>query len=736
MSAAPAAPVPASPVPAAPVSATLPTDAPPATSAELGHLMAPRRVAVIGASRDRQKIGGAIFHNLLDCGFTGAVFPVNPKAEAVAGVLAYPTVAEIPGAVDLAVIVVPAAAVEAVVRQCAAKGVSSVVVISAGFAETGEAGRALQDALTTLVRANGMRMIGPNCVGILNTDAAVSLNASFAARAPLAGRISLASQSGALGVALLDQAKAMGLGVAQFVSLGNRADISSNDLLDFWATDDRTDVILLYLESFGNPRNFARIARRVTRVKPVVALRGGRSSAGARAAASHTGSLAGPSAGLDALLRQTGVLQVDSIEDMFGVSQVMAYQPPPKGRRLAIVTNAGGPGILAADACAVQGLTLARLSPATRARLAAFLPPEASTQNPVDMIASATPEAYRQAVEAVLADDGVDAVLMIYIEPLVTRPEPVAEAIRTAVAGTDKTVVACFMMARGAPELLRLGEGRRVPSFIFPEDAVRALALATHHAERTARPAGRQPQLPGLDREAARQRLAAARAAAGPDGWLTPDEVLGLMADYGIAALPTVVATNAEDAAAAAERLGLPAALKLRSRVLTHKTDVGGVRLRLATAPAVAEAFRDMAAGMETLGQGAAMDGALVQPMQSMDQSRELILGMTRDPQFGPVLMLGLGGVQVEILRDVAFALPPLLDTDPDLMLETLKGKAILAPWRGWPAADLPALRDAVLRFAALVEDLPELTEIEVNPLLVLPEGRGVMALDGRAKVG
>ena len=711
-------------------------EAPLATSAELRHLMAPRRVAVIGASRDRQKIGGAIFHNLLDCGFTGAVFPVNPKAEAVAGVLAYPTVADIPGAVDLAVVVVPAAAVMAVVAECAAKKVSSVVVISAGFAETGEAGRALQSRLTALVRSSGMRMIGPNCVGILNTDPAVSLNASFAARAPLAGRIAMASQSGALGVALLDQAKAMGLGVAQFVSLGNRADISSNDLLAYWAADERTDVILLYLESFGNTRNFARIARQVTRIKPVVALRGGRSSAGARAAASHTGSLAGPSAGLDALLRQTGVLQVDSIEDMFGVSQVMAYQPPPRGRRLAIVTNAGGPGILAADACAVQGLRLATLSPATRTRLAGFLPPEASTQNPVDMIASATPEAYRQAVEAVLADEGVDSVLMIFIEPLVTRPEPVAEAIRTAVAGTDKTVLACFMMARGAPELLRLGEGRRVPSFIFPEDAIRALALATAHAERTARPAGHAPELAGLDRAAARRRLAAAREAAGPDGWLTPDEVLGLMADYGIAALPTAVVSSAEEAAAAAARLGLPAALKLRSRVLTHKTDVGGVRLRLGSAEEVATAYRDMAAQLAELGQGAAMDGALVQPMQSMDQSRELILGMSRDPQFGPVLMLGLGGVQVEILRDVAFALPPLLDTDPDLMLETLKGKAILAPWRGWPAADLPALRDAVLRFAALVEDLPELTEIEVNPLLVLPEGRGVMVLDGRAKVG
>ncbi|HRA19030.1 MAG TPA: acetate--CoA ligase family protein [Anaerolineae bacterium] len=720
----------------APAPDPIAAEAPLATSAELRHLMAPRRVAVIGASRDRQKIGGAIFHNLLDCGFTGAVFPVNPKAEAVAGVLAYPTVADIPGVVDLAVVVVPAAAVMAVVAECAAKKVSSVVVISAGFAETGEAGRALQNRLTALVRSSGMRMIGPNCVGILNTDPTVFLNASFAARAPLAGRIAMASQSGALGVALLDQAKAMGLGVAQFVSLGNRADISSNDLLAYWAADERTDVILLYLESFGNTRNFARIARQVTRIKPVVALRGGRSSAGARAAASHTGSLAGPSAGLDALLRQTGVLQVDSIEDMFGVSQVMAYQPPPRGRRLAIVTNAGGPGILAADACAVQGLRLATLSPATRTRLAGFLPPEASTQNPVDMIASATPEAYRQAVEAVLADEGVDSVLMIFIEPLVTRPEPVAEAIRTAVAGTDKTVLACFMMARGAPELLRLGEGRRVPSFIFPEDAIRALALATAHAERTARPAGHAPELAGLDRAAARRRLAAAREAAGPDGWLTPDEVLGLMADYGIAALPTAVVSSAEEAAAAAARLGLPAALKLRSRVLTHKTDVGGVRLRLGSAEEVATAYRDMAAQLAELGQGAAMDGALVQPMQSMDQSRELILGMSRDPQFGPVLMLGLGGVQVEILRDVAFALPPLLDTDPDLMLETLKGKAILAPWRGWPAADLPALRDAVLRFAALVEDLPELTEIEVNPLLVLPEGRGVMALDGRAKVG
>ncbi len=708
--------------------------APLATAAELRRLMAPRRVAVIGASRERHKIGGAIFHNLLECGFTGAVFPVNPKAEAVAGVLAYPSVAEVPGELDLAVIVVPAAAVARVVEECRAKGVHAVVVISAGFGETGEAGRALQDQLLAQVRAGGMRMVGPNCVGILNTDPAVGLNASFAARAPLAGRIAMASQSGALGVALLDQAKAIGLGVSQFVSLGNRADLSSNDLLAYWAEDPHTDVILLYLESFGNPRNFGRIARAVSRRKPVVALRGGRSVAGARAAASHTGSLAGPSAGLDALLRQTGVLQVDSIEDLFGVAQMLAYQPLPRGRRLAIVTNAGGPGILAADACAAQGLRLASLSAATRERLAAFLPPEASVQNPVDMIASATPESYRQAVEAVLADPGVDAVLMIFIEPLVTQPEPVAAAIRQAVAGTDKTVLACFMMSRGAPELLRVEPGRRVPSFVFPEDAVRALALATEYGERRRRPQGELPRLADLDLDAARALLAATER--GGEAWLTPDEALSLVAAAGIAAVPTRVAEDPAEAAAVATELGLPAALKLRSRSLTHKSDVGGVRLGLETAEAVAAAYRDLVAGLEARGQVAAMEGAILQPMLSPPGAREFILGMSRDPQFGPVIMLGLGGVQVELLRDVAFALPPLLDTDPELMLDQLKGRAILGPWRGWPPADLAALRDAVLRFAALVEALPELSELEINPLLVLPEGQGVLALDGRARLG
>lgn len=710
-------------------------EAPPASADQLRHLMAPRRVAVVGASRDRQKIGGAIFHNLLECGFSGAVFPVNPKAEAVAGVLAYPSVAEVPGELDLAVIVVPAAVVHEAVEACRAKGVKGLVVISAGFAETGEKGRALQEQLLAQVRAGGMRMIGPNCVGILSTDPAVSLNASFAARAPLGGRIAMASQSGALGVALLDQAKAIGLGVSQFVSLGNRADISSNDLLSYWAEDPHTDVILLYLESFGNPRNFAQIARAVSRRKPVVALRGGRSVAGARAAASHTGSMAGPSAGLDALLRQTGLLQVDSIEDLFGVAQMLTYQPLPRGRRLAIVTNAGGPGILAADACAAQGLRLAALSEATRARLAAFLPPEASTQNPVDMIASATPEAYRQAVEAVLADDGVDAVLMIFIEPLVTQPEPVAEAIRQAVAGTDKTVLACFMMARGAPELLRVEPGRRVPSFVFPEDAVRALALATQYAERRLRPLGQAPALTGLDLDAARRALSAA-AAGGAGGWLTPDEALALVAAAGITAAPSRLATSPHEAAAAAQELGLPVALKLRSRRLTHKSDVGGVRLGLESPEAAATAYREMAAGLAERGLAADMEGAILQPMVSPKDARELILGMSRDPQFGPVLMLGLGGVQVELLRDVAFALPPLLDSDPDLMLDQLKGQAILDAWRGWPPADRAALRQAVLRFAALVEALPELTELEINPLLVLPAGQGVLALDGRARLG
>ncbi|NQU96772.1 MAG: GNAT family N-acetyltransferase, partial [Chloroflexi bacterium] len=529
-----------------------------ARSAGVRHLLQPKSIAVIGASRDPESPGGAIFRNLLRGGFTGTVFPVNPKTGSVAGVMSYPSIADVPGDVDLAVIVVPAAAVLGVVDDCARKGVWALVVISAGFGEIGGEGTQREHALRERVLAYGGRLIGPNCLGIVNANPSVSMNATFAPSFPPSGKVSMGSQSGALGIALLDYMSSMNLGLAQFVSFGNRADVSSNDLLEYWEDDVDTRVILLYLESFGNSRKFTRIARRVSRLKPIVAVKGGRSVSGARAASSHTGSLAGADIAADVLFRQAGVIRVGTIEEMFGVAQLLAHQPAPKGNRVAIVTNAGGPGILAADACDSWGLEVPQLSESTQATLRGFLPPEASVTNPVDMIASASPDHYRQAISTVLGAPEVDTVVLIYIPPLVTTPEEVAAAVRQGVteSGADKPVLACFMMARGAPPELKLGEGRYIPSYIFPDDAIRALAHASEYAEYRDAPEGKVVLFDDVDADGARELLRTGIADPSTGGWLAPDAALRLMQLYGVPAAPAVPARSAAEAAERAAGLG------------------------------------------------------------------------------------------------------------------------------------------------------------------------------------
>ncbi len=706
-----------------------------ARAAGIRHLLCPRSIAVIGASRDPRKIGGALFRNLLQGGFTGPVFPVNPNVPSVAGVLAYPTILDVPGDVDLAVIAVPAPMVLEVVDQCAMKGVWGLVIISAGFGETGGEGMEREKALREKVLSYGMRLIGPNCLGVLNTHADVSMNATFAPVVPPPGKVSMASQSGALGIALLDYARAINLGMAYFVSMGNKVDVSSNDLLEFWEDDPSTSVILLYLESFGNPRKFSRIARRLTRTKPIIVVKGGRSAVGARATASHTGALAGTTVAVDALLRQAGVLQVDSIEELFGVAQVLAHQPPPKGNRVAIVTNAGGPGILAADAAEAWGLNVTPLAEETRKRLRQFLPQEASVGNPVDMLASATPQHYQQTLGAVLEDPNVDSVIVIYIPPLVTHPEEVAAAVRQAVANyrDEKPVIACFMMARGAPEGLRLDSDRYIPSFVFPEDAVKAVAGAWEYAEYRERPEGQIVRFPDIDRDAARAFLHSSVEVSERGNWLPLEVAMRLFQMYGIPVAQTVAAGSPEEAAQAAQGLGFPVAMKVRSTTIVHKTDVGGVALDLSSADQVRQAYRDMASRLEALGRSHEMQGVVLQPM--VHGGQEVIVGMSQDPLFGPLVMVGLGGVQVELIKDVAFSLHPLTDLDPDRMLGQLKSLPLLTGWRGSPPRDVAALKEVLLRFSALIEDFPEISEMEVNPLLVFDRGRGCAALDARIMV-
>jgi len=635
----------------------------------------------------------------------------------------------VPGDVDLAVIIVPAEQVLEVIDQCARKGVIGVIVISAGFGEAGTEGIERQRLLREKALAYGMRVIGPNCLGIMNTDAEVNLNAAMAGLMPPRGSVSISSHSGALGIALLDYVKSNNLGIAHFASIGNRIDISSNDLLEFWEDDDNTKVILLYLETFGNPRRFSRLARRLTRKKPIIAVKAGRSEVGGRAATSHTGALAGSDIAVDALFRQAGVIRVNTIEEMFNVAKNLAHQPLPKGPRLAILTNAGGPGVLAADAAINYGLSVPPLSEETRRRLAQFLPKEASLVNPVDMIASATGEQFGKALSIILEDSAIDAAIVINIP---VRPyQEVASGIQKEMAGYEgeKPVLACFMMSGTNTIEIRTAPDRLVPVYMFPEDAVQAFFQSYTYSRYRTLKAGTVPIFPEAAEAKARKYLEPS-AVLKNGGWLPPETALGLLKEYGIPAVETKTAGSAEEAAKVALEIGFPVVMKLRSTTITHKTDLHGVLLGLQSEDEVIQGYKEMKTRLEAAGQGKAMEGVILQPL--VKGGEEIILGMSLDPVFGPLVMVGLGGIQVELMKDVAFSIHPLTDIDPDYMFSQLKGLPLLNGWRGSPPRDLDALREVLLRFSALIEDLPEIAAVEINPLMVFDRGKGTMAADAR----
>jgi acetyl coenzyme A synthetase (ADP forming)-like protein len=691
-----------------------------AAAASMRPFFEPRGVAVVGANRERGRIGSEVLHNLIDAGCSVPVYPVHPHGGEMFGRQAYTRTTDIPGVVDLAVIVVPAAQVLSVVDDCITKGVKALVVISAGFGEVGAEGRALEAALLDKVRAAGVRMVGPNCMGLLNTDPLVNLNATFSPVYPPAGGVAMSTQSGALGLAILDYARRLELGISTFVSVGNKADVSSNDLIQYWADDPRTQVILLYLESFGNPRKFSQIARRVAREKPIVAVKSGRSASGARAASSHTGALASSDAVVDALFEQAGVIRTNTLEELFDVATLLAHQPVPTGRRVAILTNAGGPGILAADACEAQGLELPSLSDDTIAELRSFLPAAASVGNPVDMIASATAESYGRALTALLRDERVDSVLVIFIPPLVTHPDDVARAIRTAShAAPHKPVLGIFMSAQGAASLLK-----PIPCFEFPESAAVALARATTYGEWRATPAEEPPSI-AIDTSAA--RAVVDRAVARGGGWLTPEEAQALMVAAGVPVPTGVAVTSEQDAVDAAAWIGGTVVLKAVGPTILHKTEVGGVRVGLMGESAVRSAWQDMQSRL-----GEAMTGGLIQAM--VGGGVEMLVGVTDDPIFGSVMACASGGVLAELLNDADFRLHPLTERDADTMINALRGAALLKGHRGGAPADIPALKDVLLRISALVTACPEVQELDINPLRVM--SRGAHALDVRVRVG
>lgn len=708
-----------------------------ATTASLRPFFHPQSVAVIGASRDQKSIGFRLLDALVTNQFRGSVYPVNPNAAEIAGVRTYPSLRSVPEPIELAIVAVPWDKVLSVVDNCAEKGIRAVVVITAGFAEVGATGAALQNRLLEKVRQHGMRMVGPNCFGLMNTDPTVQLNATFTSQFPLPGRVAMSSQSGALGIATLAGARRFYLGISSFVSVGNKADVSTNDLLQYWEEDPATDVILLYVESFGNPRRFARIARRVSRRKPIVAVKAGRSQSGRRAASSHTAALAASDVAVEAMFRQAGVIRAETLDEMLELASGLAAQPLPSGRRVGIITNAGGPAILCTDACEAGGLVVPELSSGTKASLAGFLPSAAALNNPIDLIASATPEQYAKVIETILASDEVDALIILYISVTVVDTAGIAQGIKAGIENGRKTgpkskPVLIGWMAEGDLGREFSFPTETIPTYSLPESPAFVISKAATYAEWRQQSVGMVPDFDDLELSAARQICVTALAQRGA-GWLTTEETRSLLNSMRLPVQSGGVARTADEAAALAKKIGYPVAVKLASHQIVHKTEIGGVQLNLVDERAVRKAFESIRTSLVQSNQLQAMEGVLVQPM--VTGGVEVMVGVANDPSFGPLIAFGLGGIHVEILGDVQFRITPLTERDATEMVRGIKGYRLLSGYRGHPPADIEAIEDVLLRVSRLVEEIPEISELDLNPIFALPPGQGCRIADARIRL-
>ena len=700
-----------------------------AAVAAVSKILRPHAVALVGASRSRNHVGGAIFRNLVEGGFAGTVYPVNPSAESVQGVLAFPSIAALPAVPDLAVIATPAKAVIDAARDCAAAGVPALVVVSAGFAESGTRGRRRQAQLLEICRNSGMRLLGPNCLGVISTADEVRLNATFSRLMPPAGPLALGSQSGALGLAAIDRAGSRGIGLAAFVSLGNNADLSPNELLDYWEEDPDVGVVALYLESISNPRGFSRIARRVSRAKPIVVVKSGRSRAGSGAIASHTGAvLAASDMTVDALFEQSGVIRAETLADLLDVAALLGTQPLPKGRRVAVVTNSGGPGILCADALEAEGLELAELDEALQRKLRSLLKAGASTRNPVDMLATAGPEQYRRVMRAIADDGSVDAMVAIYTP---TGLEDPAEMLRGVAAGVDavagKIPLLLVALTRDASRGLIEGRHGTAPVYPFPDDAARALGHAMRRQAWLRQVTGDIRRFTDTRPERAAGVIAQSLAEGG--GWLAADAVAELLSAYGLRSIDYRIVASPAKAADAAKSLGCPVALKADAAGLVHKTEAGAVALGLGSAAEVAAAAREMSTRLAARGTPVAR--FVVQRMAA--EGIEMLIGVVQDPSLGPVLVCGAGGVTAEVVRDLGARLAPVTDVEAAALVSGLHIAPLLRGWRGAPPADVAALEETLLRISALVDGHPEIQELDLNPVVV--NGDGAWIVDARVRI-
>ena len=708
-----------------------------ASIASLRTFLNPKSVAVIGASRRPNTIGNFVFRNLIQQDFKGVVYPVNPKAESIAAIKAYASILDIPGDVDLAIIITPAETVQHIVEECARKGGKGVVVLSSGFADTGPEGLERQNRLLKTVRSYGMRLLGPNCMGLVNTNPSVNLNATFSYVFPPQGNIAFATQSGVLGSAILMYSNSLNIGLSTFVSIGNRADISSNELMQYWEDDPETDVVLLYLETFGNPRKFTRIARSITARKPVVAVTSASPSPKARTSTSETAAIATDQAATEALFKQAGILRVDTLEDLFDTGSLLANQPLPAGNRVAIISNAGGPALLTAEACRARGLEVPTLSDSTVTRLKSILPARANLSNPIDTSPEFSIDQYKQALELLREDVNVDIVVAIFIPPILSLSEEFAAVIReVAPAYRDggKPLVTSFLGLRGTRVELGFKDKGYVPSFAFPESTAGALSRALQFSERLKKPVGIIPELPDINKEKAAGIIDAALQKAGQQQvWLDAGSITGLLDCYGIKVVPLRLARTSAEAAEAAREIGFPVAVKLLSTSITQKTDVEGVILDCRTAEEVEKAFNRIGKNLNKIGRKNEMDGVIIQKM--IKSSVEVIVGVTQHPSFGPLIMFGLGGIYVELFKDVTFSIHPLTDIDAHEMVRSVKAYQLLEGWRGSPRADVSSIEDLMLRISAMVEDNPQITEMDLNPVKVLPAGEAYLVVDGRILV-
>ncbi len=685
----------------------------------------PRSVAVIGASRDPEKLGYAVLANLKEGGYPGRLYPVNPKADEILGLKTYPSVLDIPGAVDLAVIVIPYRFVPDVLEQCGEKGVPAVVVISAGFREAGREGLERERELVAIADRYNLRLIGPNCLGVIDTD--TPLNATFAAGMPPAGPIAFMSQSGALGTAVLDMAMAGRIGFSKFASLGNKADVSETDLLEAWGDDPASRVILIYVEGLPDGQKFIQVARKVTRHKPVVAIKSGVTASGSRAVSSHTGSLAGSEAAYKAAFRQAGIVRAPSMEALFDYARAFAYQPLLRGDRIGIVTNAGGPGILATDALEHAGLQIPRLSRDTVEALADYLPGAASVANPVDVLGDALADRYEHAMRLVSADPNVDGLIVIVTPQAMTEIEKTAHAVGHMARESDKPVLACFMGEARIKAGIDVLWGYGVPNYPFPERAAAALAAMSAYRRERERPVF-EPEPCEVCVPLVRELFDRVRA----DGRVTigDAEALTVLECYGFTVPKSRLARTPEEAVEIAEEIGYPVVLKVASPDILHKTDVGGVRLNLRSPDDVRDAFDLIVYRAGRYVPEARLWGCQVQQM--VPGGREVLVGMNRDPQFGPLVAFGLGGIYVEALKDVAFRVAPFGRQEAEEMIREIRSYPLLEGVRGEPPADREAVVEALLQISQLVTDFPEILELDINPLMVFEEGRGAMAIDMR----